>query len=75
MALLNLGPVLDKAMKHGLFLTRDDTLVWQSDTGTPDEVVIYTLQLQANSFGHNLKELKLSFSLGYTILLELCYLR
>lgn len=55
MALLNLGPILDKALKHGLFLTRDDTLAWQSDTGTPDEVVIYTLQLQANSFGHNLK--------------------
>lgn len=55
MALLSLGPVLDKGMKHGLLLIRDNTFLWKSDTGTPDEVVIYTLQLQANSFSNNLK--------------------
>lgn len=64
MALLNLGPIVDKDMKHGLLLTRDNTFVWQSDMGTPDEVVIYNLQLQANSFSNNFKMIKITFFLG-----------
>lgn len=55
MALLNLGSILDKGKRAEIAPDQREHIfmaIWYRDSW---EVVIYTLQLQANNVGNNLK--------------------